>query len=43
MAHTNTEVVGLNGRAEFLFIAQRAACFTVGEMAAVSLENHESP
>lgn len=43
MAHANTEVVGLNGRAEFLFIAQCAACFMVREMAADRLKNHESP
>lgn len=43
MAHTNTEVVGLNGTAEFLFIAKCAACFTARKMAAVRLKNHEFP
>lgn len=37
MAHANTEVVGFNGRAEFLFIAQCAAHFPVREVAAVRL------
>lgn len=41
MARTYTEVVGLNGRAEVLFIAQCAACFTVRKMAAVRLKNRE--